>query len=304
MTDCNNCLEEYVDGCVLYTGPDYPRFGIENNKAYSKVIVGLLDTLNEYLEQKVELHCVYTGECDNCDREVEIPEAVEHIIDKICTLTSSDIKYTGDLYCLSEDSISKSAVKLLGKTFNYDVQTSSEGSVVTYDLSDTKKDLPNNYRVSRNRVVVSGTSVKGNTIIADTDSSFAGIKVSPDRYPINMDVEVSVKTPEGDVKLVKNVYIPSPSTGSYTPEFGVKDYASNYSEILTVESFLETMARQLCKNNSEIENFKNVVLPACDYIQYSSTDLRDIVAQQHSVLCDVLAQLEGLNNFSQNLRVQ
>ena len=297
--DCkNNCLEESVDKCILYTGPDFVKFGIKKGEYYDKVIVDLLTELQRICDETVDLSCLYTGKCDTCEPQVKIPKAVQVIIDKICSLNSSEIKYTGDRYCIGDSSISAGAVRLLGKTFRYDVQPAAIGTAVSYDLTDIISSLPSNYRIGRINTVISGKPKNGKSIILDSDKSTIGANIDNDRFPINLDIDFRVATPSGDVKLVKRLSIPTPLSGSYSASMNVQDFGTEAQEEYSLESFLEGMAGQACANKTELDSLKNIDLPGCEEIQYTSKDIRDIIAQHNSILCSILDRLNSLENVS------
>lgn len=297
MNDCvncgNGCLEETSDKCTLYTGPDFPKFGIKKGDYLDKVVVDLLNELQKICDTKVELKCLYTGECDNCESEVEIPKAVQVIIDKLCTLTSSDVRYEGERYCIGDTSISSGAVFLLGKNFKYSVEPAVNGTAVTYDVTEFTKNLPADYTVGRVTGVVSGKPERGKSIILDSNKSFVGATVSNDRFPVTLDLDVRVKTPSGDVKMVKTVSIPSPQSGTYFSSFNVQDFGAGLEEY-NLESFTQALAAQVCANKTELEGFKNIDLPGCSHIEYNSTDIKDILAKHGAILCDILSRLDTL----------
>lgn len=298
-TNCkNNCLEEHADKCIQYTGPDFDRFSIKNGEYYDKIIVDLLNDLQSFVDQTIDLSCIYSGQCDNCEPHVKVPKAVELIIDKLCTLTDEDIKYTGDRYCIGDSSISSGAVFMLGKNFNYGLKPTVNGSSVSYDLTDIVKSLPSDYRVGRINTVISGKPKRGKSIILDSDKSFVGATIANDRFPINIDIDMRVNTPSGDVKLMKSLNIPAPVEGNYIAEMNVKDFGTEVAETFTLKSFLQMTAAQVCSNKTELDSLKNIDLPGCDTISYTSGDFRDILAQQSAVLCDLANRLSALESLS------
>lgn len=298
MINCKDCLEEYSDHCVMYTGPSFDRFNIKTDEYYDKVIVDLLNELHNYVSKEVSLHCLYTGECDTCDSEVEIPKAVEVIIDKLCSLTSSDIKYEGSAYCIGESSISGGAVLLLGKSFSYNIQPVINGTSISYDLNEVGKNLPEGYRLSRVNTIVSGKPKLGKSIILESDKLTVGATVANDRFPVNLDIDIRYNTPTGDVKLVRSINIPSAVSGQHTAELSVQDFGSRDNGVHTLESFVDSVAAQVCANRTALESFNNLDLPGCDYLSYNSKKIHDIISYHSSVLCDILERLEALENMT------
>lgn len=297
--DCkNNCLEEHSDICIQYTGPTIERFNVENGQYYNKVIVSILDELTGIVSRKVDLSCIYTNECDKCEPSVEVPQAVQLIIEKLCRLTDEDVKYTGDRYCIGDSSISSGAVYMLGKNFTYNVTPVVNGTSIAYDLTSIVKSLPNDYRVSRISTVISGKPKRGKSIITDSDKVYLGATIQNDRFPINVDIDMRINTPSGDVKLSKSLNIPSPLAGEYVAEMNVRDFGTDLDNSFTLKSFLEMTAAQVCANKTELDSYKRMDLPSCEAITYTSKDIRDIVAQQSSLLCSLSERITALENIS------
>lgn len=302
-TDCkNNCLETHVDKCLLYTGKDFDKLNIKSQQYYDVVIVNLLEELERICEEKVDLACIYTGDCDNCDREVSIPKAVQSIINKLCKLTSSDIEYEGEKYCIGDSSISRGAINLLGKPLKYSVQTSNSGTSISYDLTELTSELDTSYTVGRVNSTISGKNKRGKTLITDSDKQTVGVTVDNDRFPIYVDIDVRVGTSSGDVKLVKRLSIPHPTTGTYTAVMDVKDFGTELGEKFSLESFLEGVTAQVCKNKSELDALKNLDLIGCPNVEYSSTDIKDIISYHSSLICQLYKKIEGLENIPTNTK--
>lgn len=291
--DCNNkCLEELSDQCILYSGPDYTFLNIESGEYYNTVIVELIEKLEELYEGPSNLSCITDK------KDLNSSQAVEEIVNKICTLNSSDITYDGEKYCIGDDTISSSAILMLGTKFRYSVSVSDTGSNVSYDLSDIERSLPKNYRLSRVNAVISGKPKNGRSIIADTSNVFTGVKVDNSRFPVNIDVDVRVSGPNGDVRLSKSITIPSPKTDEYFSELIVKDFGANSQQDFTVSKFNELLALQVCDNKTRIDQLLNLDIKGCDGLDYGGNDLKTIIATQGAVICSLLNRVQALENTS------
>ncbi len=296
----SDCLESHADKCILYTGESSDKLGITKGMYYNGVTTQLIEELEKICNERVELKCLYSNECNSCEPSVTIPVGVQILIDKICALSATDIKYEGDKYCIGKDSISGGAISLLGRGFNYEVQPTDRGTSISYNLDDVTKSLPANYQVGRISTVVSGKPLRGKSIIVDSNKSTLGATVSNDRFPLNIDIDMRVATPTGDVKMVKSLHIASPLAGTYSAQMNVQDFGAGVSEEYSLEGFLEAMAAQICANKSELDSLKNIDLVGCEDITYTSTDIRDIIAQHGSVLCQILKRLDDLETVSYN----
>lgn len=296
---CENCgdpFEEYSDKAVVYTGKDFPKFNIKSGQRYDKLIVELLNQLTAICEQNVDINCLYVGDCSS--KNVTIPEAVKLIINKLCTLTTKDIKYEGEKYCINNDTISKGGVHLLGRNFNYSVQSVTIGTSIGWDVSDLVNSFPTNYRLAKVNIVVSGKPKAGKTIIIDSNKSTMSVNVDNDRFPLTLDVDLRIATPTGDVKLVKTISIPTPMTGNFNAPLNVKDYGSENEVSSSAESFMEAIARQVCAISTYINNLRGINMNGCVGNNMTDADIIDIIFQYNSIFCDYNNRLSNLETVT------
>lgn len=299
MGNCINCgcIEEHADKCVLYTGPDIPLVGVANGQRYDAITVTLATRLVEIIEQKVELKCLYTGTCNSCSQEVSIPEGVQTIIDKLCELTASDVSYTGQMFCLGNDSISVDAINLLGRGYQYFVEPASVGTTFGYDLTSGLQNMPAGYSIGKIKATISGKKKFGKTVIADSSQPTAAVRVDNDRFPLVAEFQVRVNSPNGTVDMVHTLVVPSAESQSAGQQFSIKDYGQSNSS-LTQHTFNALVAAQACDNKTAIEQLKNLQLLGCKKIQYPNTDIKAIVSVHSSELCDVIERLDELEVVS------
>lgn len=288
----NNCIETFSDKCVKYTGEDYAFLNIVNGEYYDSIVVKLLDKLKSSLNNPVDLSCI----TDKSDLDLE--ESLLVIVDKICALTSSDITYDGERYCIGSDTISSGAVLMLGNKFKYSVSQSDSGSNISYDLSDIERSVPKDFRVSKVSAVISGTPKNGRSIIADSSKSFMGVNVSNDRFPVNLDLDVRVSTPNGDVKLTRTVSIGSPKTGEFTGEMVVRDFGSTKTSGYTIKDFNQAVALQVCDNKTRLDQLQDIGVSGCTGLEYSNTDLKSIISTQGAAICQLLERVSVLESQS------
>lgn len=299
MNNCLNCgcIEEHADKCILYTGPDIEAVGIEHGQRYDVLTVQLATTLAEHIERTVELKCLYTGTCNTCSEEEQIPEAVQIIIDKLCSLTAADIAYSGQIFCLGNDSISVDAINLLGRGYQYFVEPASTGTSFGYDLTGALTNMPAGYAISKVKATISGKKKGGKTVIADSTQPTAAIRVDNDRFPLTAEFQVRVNSPNGTVDMVHTLVVPSAESQSAGQTFAVKDYAQSASAV-TQDIFNALVAAQSCDNKTAIEQLRNLQLLGCENIQYPNTDIKAIVAVHSAELCDAIERLDDLETVS------
>lgn len=302
MSDCFNCDKECFDpktgNCVQYLGPTIEAAGIVHGMSYDKLTVSLANTLVDYISQTVDLSCLYDNSCGNCSQESLIPDAIQVIINKLCSFTSSDLSYNGNLYCLGGGSISAEGVKLLGKGFSYYNSQIGNSSSVGINLLKATESLPPGHSVLKYRAVVSGNKKKGKTLIVDTNEPTSTFTVGNDRYPLVADVNIRVSTPTGDVDLNQVIAISEPFSGEKSASLVVRDFSRSKVGGIDQHSFNELVAAQTCQNKTEIDQLKNMEIEGCDKIKYPSKDVKSIIGVQSTALCnheDRISELEEVS---------
>lgn len=247
--DCDKaCLENTPDKCVLYTGPNFTKLGISAGMRLDQVIL----IFAEILSNLVDL-----GDCNDCKNGSNLVQAFQSLEDKVRRIDSRNIEYTGNNAFLRSNFISQAAAPLSGKVGNYKVNTEVDGTVLSYDLSQVVQNLPSGYSLNSSRVQISGKPKNGKTLIADTKKTAQAIKVTPDRYPLNMDVEARYGTPSGEVVLNRQVVIPDASDKDTNFSFNIKDTTANPVSG-DMNEILDTVVAQVNQSSSELDNLKGI----------------------------------------------
>ena len=299
MSTCLNCgcMEEHSDKCVIYTGPDFPLVNLKYGERYDAVTVDLANKLVEIISQRADLQCLISDTCNTCSPLVPIPEAVQVIINKLCTLTSADIAYTGSMYCIGGQSTSSDAVKLLGRGYQFYVEPAETGTSVGFDLTSAVANLPSGYSIGKVKTIVSGRPKNGSTVIADSSQTAAAVRVENDRFPVALDVQIRLSSPNGSIDMTHTQVIPSASSQSAGVPLMVRDYAQGQA-LTTQESFNSLIAAQVCATKTAVEQMHNIQISGCDKISYPNTDVKAIVAVQSSELCDLITRVDSLEKVS------
>jgi len=247
--DCNkSCLEKTPDKCVLYTGPSFPKVGIEAGMYMNDVISIFASILSNMLD---------LGDCNDCKNGTNLVQAFQSLEDRVRRVDSRNIQYTGNNAFLQSNFTSQAAAPVSGKVGNYKVKTDTDGTMLSYDLSKMVQDLPSGYALSSLRTQITGKPKNGKTVIADTKKTTQTIKVTPDRYPLNMDVEARYGTPAGEVILSKKVTVPDASNKNSNFTFDIKDTTTNPVEG-GMNEVLDTLLAQVNQTKSEVDNFKGI----------------------------------------------
>lgn len=292
-----SCLEKpTLDSCVEYTGPDIEAVGIKNGIMYDELTMKLIDQLLYYIGDNIELKCLYDNTCGNCQPFVSVPEAVQSLVNKICSLTTEDIIHNGTLYCLSDGSTSVEGASLLGRPFNYSISSTLVGSSFNYNITEAVKNLPNGFANGRTRVTVTGKNKRGNTIIKSANDLILSVPVENDRFPINVNFESDIHTPNGTIRLYKNLSIPSPLANSYVTTFDVKDFTSTDTSNLTQKTFNDIISAQVCENKTFMEQLKSFQLPDAEDFNVGGPGLESTIGA-------LAAAIQGLFNEIKTLKL-
>jgi hypothetical protein len=289
-----NCLSPIADTCVIWTGNDMPFFGIVKGEAYSYSIVRLAAALQAFVSEEVSLSCLYTGTCDNCSPKVRIPAAVQVIIDKLCILNTSDISNVGNLACLGISSLSPEATKLLNRPIQYVVQPTSTGASVTFDYMEALKNLPSGHEIGSISTKVTGTVVRGSSIIADSDKEYLSTNVKSERFPLYAVSEINILTPSGNVKLYKTNVITGTEPKDYSGVLDIYDFTEKDTQVFTQTQVNELISAELCGLKSEVDQYKNLDVASNECITFSSSDIKDVVSGLVAAVADICDRLTKL----------
>lgn len=303
MNDCVNCDERCFgnttqSNCVVWNGPDIECVGIKKGQYLNDSVASLAEKLCEKLDRRVDLKCLYTNNCDNCSKTVEVEPAVQVLIDKICNLTSEDIEYTGNLYCLGESSISPYAAELSGKNFTYGNAITGNSSNVFFDFADAVSDLPSGFSLGSTQAILSGAKKNGKTIINESNAQCVSFPVELDRYPLNLDISANVNTPNGTVKLSRLVNIPTAGAFNGSDTFSVQDFGAPNERVMSQSDLNQRLAAQVCNNKQKIEAFERFEVKDCDDVKYPTSKLKDIVGINAGAICDLSKRLKAIETVS------
>lgn len=294
MSSCEDCFPQVSDRCVLWTGPDIECVGIKNGESYSYNIVVMAEKLCEYINQKVDLQCLYKNDCNSCEATVKIPEAVQTLINKICNLTSDDIIHNGTLYCLSENLSSKSSL-MDGRTFNMSVAPSTGNkTTVFYDLTPALVDLPEGISFSSVSASLNGKPLNGRTKIVDSKKESASFSIDYDRYPLDLTLKANFHTEEGDIILEKQVYIPDSVSLDKNFQLDTRSFISSSSSSITQKEINSALASNLCSLKTKVSSLETIDMGGCEEIKYNSNKTKSVIAQNSSVLCNHEKRLKDI----------
>lgn len=297
--DCKNCDQSCFgsktsSGCVQWDGPDIECIGVTTGMLVTDVVYNLAEKLCEHLNETVDLGCLYSGTCDSCDKNAKIPAAVQALINKICALDAGDISFSGNTFCIGNNSASIHATQLENRSFGYGNTVTGNTGSVFYDLDQGLLDLPAGFTLGSTSVTVTGSPKNGNTILAQTTSRCAQFPVELDRYPVGLNIESKVNTPSGEAVMTRNVTIPSAGTFNNTGTFDVRDFSAPNKRTFSQGDWNEKVAAQVCQNKQKIDTFEDQELVGCDDVKYPTKKLKDNVGVHSGAICDLYDRVKEL----------
>ena len=296
MSNCKTCsptcFNQVSDGCVYWTGPSIPCVGIQKGHSYDIAVVALAEKLCEQIDQRADLACLLESQDSSL---VPIPEAVQALIDRICSLNADQITTDASLFCIGENSSNCSA-KLVNKTFNYSFSANDTYTNFNWDLSNAVNALPSGYDVLSSSVIVFGTTGKSNSIISESTKTVGGIRLQPKHFPATAEIKVRVSTPCGTVELNKNIGVIN-TTDSFVGIFNTKDLTGDKSGSLSVREYQETVASELCLLKTKVERLDDIAVSNCGGLNFPANDFNSILQVLISKVCELEARLADPGSF-------
>lgn len=290
------CLKEVYDGCVLWTGPSIPCANIQNGEYYDEAIIKLATTLCKHIdESKADLQCLYTGTSDS--RIVKLPEAVQKVINKICTLQATDVAANSSLFCIGSNA-SVYAASLGNKTVSWGVVPSKTSVQFTYDFNEAIANLDSSiYTLNSVDVQAIGNTGNSNTTVASASSAAGGFALTPDVFPVTVKLNATLGTPAGAVNLKKTVSVTSTEAASYRALLDVEDLSSNsqYGS-MSQSQYNELLASSICNNKSRLDALQSLSLQNCENIQYPDGNIHTVIQTHSGKICEALERLDNIGD--------
>jgi len=303
MPICKNCkadcLQEIPASCVpLNPSEDIGCLGIEAHQEIS-IRDAFLAQAKEYCDflerNKVELGCLQ-GDCPECTESVvQSYDAVKKLIEFACNLDSDQVGTGANLYCLS--GLSLSAAKIRQRDISWNTQTLSDGLNFTYNLSQVLEQLPTGFNVNSVSIKANGYN-KGTakTLLANVSDPVGGFKLKVDNFPVNVNFEVQVGTPDGAVVLNKVISINSAVTsGANYTSLESSDYSDNKNFAAVTQTYVnEVLAAGLCQLRTLYDSLKQIQVSNCDGITYADKHINSVIQVHSSTLCDIVKRLNNI----------
>lgn len=186
----------------------------------------------------------------------------------------------------SDDVMSKSIVRntssicssqIIERQFTYSLSANQNSTTFGWSLVGFIGALPSGYNSQTIRVRISGSTVNGKNVIADSSKASAGLNVRADQFPITVDVMVRVTSPCGDIDMERSLKLVSPATtgtlsatlnatdlNPQSGEIGLTDQLNNlennvYTIGAKVESLPDDMAATIETLQEEISNLRSEI---------------------------------------------
>lgn len=241
------CLDSRPDSCIYWGGESIPELGIEKGMCYPLVMANLVNAFMELINSKVTID----------DREVSAIEAVQVLSDKVGGVKTSDISI-GDGTLGVSNFTSQEAVALTGVKMKYNLTPTKDGSTFSLDTNELLSSLPSGYQLTSSRTVLHGKPVSGNSVVIDSGKPNFSIDIAPNRYPITGETRSRIKTPNGEVVLKKEIYLPSVQSEDISTPFEIEDRVRSAGEVNNLEGLLNSITSEVRNVKSYVDTLKNV----------------------------------------------
>ena len=251
---CNNdCFSIISDGCVGYTGGNFPKLGIENGMSIRDVWIKLLTTLTD-IATKLE-------RCNFCDedmaeiQEVFVPASTVAQLQATTTTCSANITNTN---------------------FSYQVIGSTTGITVTYSMEDVVKNLPKGYGVIS--TTFKAYSTVNSKQVASLSTSVGSFNVAVDSMPIRIHFTVLVNTPCGHVEIDRYYDVSEVSAASVVVTGTVKDYGQNtFRGEVTQNAFNDIVSQKIVGLDRDTNKLKNLNISPTQQVPMAARDIETVL---------------------------
>lgn len=298
--DCNSaCLQKIPDACVVWVGNDIPSLGIKNGDYYNDAIIAFVNKFIELSEGLIDVSSTNDGTCDNCSDKLHLFQAVQRLSDKLSSIKTSDIRLNSSTTGLTGDNLSFDSGKLLNRNLSYFVEANeNSGSLVGFDLTDAISNLPDGYQFVSSNISVSGKRKFGSTVVTDSTLPTFSVKVSNDRYHLNVETLIRVNTPSGTADLINNLLIDSPKTVVAKSVLDVKDRSKSDKEDINLNDYIASLSAQVRENKSKVDQLSNLDITGDKNISFTNTNASNVISVLASKLSKVMDDVNTLSSVN------
>lgn len=202
-----------LDTLVKNTAIDSEEIGIKAGDFYDVVGKKMSEFLLDLANKKVDV-----SKIDPTQKEVLVAFGVELLIEKISSLSVSDIKYSEGLPQVKLG-INPSSGFLVGTTFNYSTTISGSSIILSYDTSNIASILPDGYSIGNVEVTAIGD---GGSLIQRSDTISGSVIFPINKLPGYFDVNVTIFSTKGVIRL-SAVIAAAVDSGSGSVLLDIKD---------------------------------------------------------------------------------
>jgi hypothetical protein len=239
------------DKLVAYTGKDFPNLGIKKGDTYDVVAVAIAEGLDKMgFDNTVDLSCLLGT---NCDKDLNIFQAVEKMKDVLCNMRSDDFITGANTFGLASAN-NVSSASLTNTSATYNASLSGSNMVFSWNMSQIVSSLPANHTLISARVTGYGTS-QNNNVVAQSSQIFGSFNVPTGSFPASIELNMRIGTPSGSIDLSRTVsFAGATPTGG---DIGVTLFptgGSNTGTEMTQRQFNELLAATLSNQQRLIDN--------------------------------------------------
>lgn len=282
---------------VLYTGTDIESLGVKKGDNLDTVVGRIATYLSSQTDINIaNLKCLYT---DCGDENVDVPTAVESILDFLCGQNADTLRTSSQLFSLG-NTISAYATDVVNRTMTWSSTLGSTGVNFNYSLQDMVGALPQGATIVSVQAV--GNSAGGK--FADSNQISGGFNIPFARVPASVDIRVRVRVNNTNVDFSNIVSVVSAQNQG---PFNTELYPSATSSFrpnteLSQRQYNEILAAEISNQKSRLENLLNIQLTQYPNLTYPTRDFNTVLQVQNTKIAELLNEVQQLKDTVQTLQ--
>lgn len=168
----------------------------------------------------------------------------------------------------SDDILSKSLMRntsyicsaqIVKREFEYELSLTESGALFSWDLLGVSQDLPEGFKLATSRVKITGNTLSGSNVLADSKTLSGGVSLNAANFPVSADITMRVTSPCGDVELTWEILLTNPTyVGKFRSSLDVKDLNPQTGGINLTQQ-LNSLESQLSSSILKLNTYKELI---------------------------------------------
>ncbi len=261
------------DRCVEWTGQDIPELGIKTGDRLDVVLGKMMAQLVAYSKPIFDVSPI------NGDVALKtIGETTELLVRNAAATDAAKVNYDGPSYGLDLGQSSSDLYALQGRSFIASVAATQTGSQVGIDLAGAVSGMPAGYSLDSVRTLINGSRSGGTTVIADTNRQVFSVAVNNDRFPLNVDVEAIIKSPNGVLRLRRNFTMAASNPLEEFMYLEASSLAQGIAGVVPQADFNDAVAAEVSKLRNQLDQLNNMGIVGATSVDLAGASLSSSIS--------------------------